>query len=138
MIISQIYLIYLDNEKLPFSDGEISYARTSHFLEHSNNIDHVINEVHRVLKGKGIFQIIVPYANSAEGMYPGHNIFFTEKWFKQNINFNNRFSIIKEIYYPSDYYLNLNCILRKLFPFKYARIFLFNCCWQMELICEKK
>jgi predicted SAM-dependent methyltransferase len=73
-------LIDLNNEVLPFAPDSCCEVRASHFLEHSN-VPHIIDEVFRVLAPDGTFTIVVPYANSAEGMYPGHNIFFTEKWF---------------------------------------------------------
>lgn len=124
----------LNNQKLPFEDDTISEVRSSHFLEHSN-MDHIIDESHRVLKRGGVFVFTVPYANSAEGMYPGHNIFLTEKWFYENINFQSKFKITNEKYYPSSYW-------KRAFPFNFiipwyfARKFLFNTCWQMKLTCE--
>ena len=70
----------LNSEPLPFKDNSCIEVRASHFIEHCF-LDHVFNEVYRVLMPDGKFTMIIPYANSAEGMYPGHSIFFTEKWF---------------------------------------------------------
>jgi hypothetical protein len=80
----------------------------------------------------------VPYANSAEGLYPGHNIFFTEKWFYNNLNFNNLFTIIDESYKVSDDWLKLPFLFRKLIPFRIARKHFFNCCNEMTLFCRPK
>lgn len=125
----------LNLQPLPFRNGSCAEVRASHFLEHSD-IDHIISEVHRVLAPSGKFNIIVPYANSAEGMYPGHTLFLTEKWFYENLHFQKCFEIIHEKYYPSSTYKKLPLLLRFIFPFRYARLFLFNACWQMKLICR--
>lgn len=125
-------LIDLNQESLPFPDKSCEEVRASHFLEHSN-VMHILDEVHRILKQDGVFLFVVPYANSAEGMYPGHNIFFTEKWFHNNIVFKEKFEITKETYFPSDYWLSLPWIVKFLIPFSFARKFLFNACWQMMI-----
>ena len=130
-------LIDLNTEQIPFPDNSCIEVRASHYLEHSN-VPHILSEVFRVLSPGGIFTIIVPYANSAEGMYPGHNVFFTEKWFEQNIQFQDSFSIERATYYPSDYWNSLPFLIRKFIGFEFARRFLFNTCWQMELICLVK
>lgn len=130
-------LMDLNSFSLPFPDNSCVEIRASHFLEHSN-IDHIINEVFRLLKPKKFFLFAVPYANSAEGMYPGHNLFLTEKFFYENINFQEKFSIVKEEFFPSNNYLNLPYVIRLLLPFNFARIFLFNACNQMILTCITK
>jgi SAM-dependent methyltransferase len=129
-------LMEINNTLFPFGDSTCVEVRASHFLEHSPNIDHVFNETFRVLKPNGIFLFAVPYANSAEGMYPGHSIFFTEKFFFEHRNFQSKFEIIKEEYFPSSYYQNLNPIIKFIIPFNFARIFLYNACWQMILHCR--
>jgi SAM-dependent methyltransferase len=123
----------LDKHRLPLDDNSCAEVRTSHFLEHSGNIDHVINEAYRVLKPDGVFVIIVPYANSAEGMYPGHQLFLTEKWFHENVNFLAKFDLVGEKFYPSTYWKRLPLVFRLVVPFRLARLFLFNACQQMEL-----
>jgi len=125
----------LNAHELPFPDNSCIEVRASHFLEHSN-VMHILEQTHRILKPGGIFLFYVPYANSAEGMYPGHSTFFTEKWFYKNIIFQKLFKIIKEKYFESEDYQRLLPIVRKIIPFKYARIFLFNACWQMMMKCE--
>ena len=130
-------LMNLDIEAFPFPDNSCEEVRSSHFLEHSE-LMHILNESHRVLRAGGTFLFAVPYANSAEGMYPGHQQFLTEKWFYENLTFQKNFKIESEEYFPSAYYLALPLIVRLLIPFKFARIFLFNACWQMIFRCSVK
>lgn len=130
-------LMDLDRGPLPFADHSIAEVRSSHFLEHSN-LDHVINESWRVLRPGGRFVFIVPYANSAEGMYPGHHIFLTERWFYENLNFQSKFTIQHEHYDPSLAWKRLPWLVRALIPFSFARTFLFNACWQMKIEAVKK
>jgi SAM-dependent methyltransferase len=125
-------LMDLNRSPLPFPDNSCVEVRSSHFLEHSN-LDHVINESHRVLKPEGLFMFAVPYANSAEGLYPGHAIFLTEKWFRENLNFQDKFELVGEEYTPSDDWLALPALVRRLIPFDFARRHLFNACRQMTL-----
>jgi SAM-dependent methyltransferase len=130
-------LMNLDAGQLPFADNSCEEVRSSHFLEHSQLL-HILNESHRVLRPGGIFLFAVPYANSAEGMYPGHLQFLTEKWFHENITFREKFKIEREQYFPSAYWLALPRIVRWLIPFNFARTFLFNACWQMMFWCSVK
>jgi predicted SAM-dependent methyltransferase len=129
-------LMDLCRGSFPFEDSSITEVRSSHFLEHSI-LDHIINESYRVLKPAGRFDFTVPYANSAEGLYPGHTIFLTEKWFHRNMNFRNRFEIIKETYLPSEEW-RMAKPFSALIPFKLARTFLFNACSEMRMICLSK
>jgi SAM-dependent methyltransferase len=125
-------LMDLNRSPLPFPDNSCIEVRSSHFLEHSN-LDHVIDESHRVLKPDGLFMFAVPYANSAEGLFPGHAIFLTEKWFRENLNFQAKFEVIGEQYTPSDDWLALPALVRRVIPFDFARKHLFNACRQMTL-----
>lgn len=130
-------LMDLDKAPLPFADNSCEEVRSSHFLEHSQ-LMHILHESYRVLRPGGTFLFAVPYANSAEGMYPGHHQFLTEKWFYENLTFQKYFKIESEEYFPSADYLNLPAIVRKLIPFKFARTFLFNACCQMIFRCSAK
>ncbi|MDU0344001.1 class I SAM-dependent methyltransferase [Bosea rubneri] len=127
----------LNVDDLPFGDGVCNEVRSSHFLEHSN-LSHIFAQSHRVLKSEGTFRFTVPYANSAEGMYPGHAIFLTEKWFQENIQFNELFKIISITYTPSKEYECLPIYMKKLFPFEIARVHLFNSCREMTMITTRK
>ena len=130
-------LMDLDAADFPFPDNSCEEVRSSHFLEHSQ-LMHILNESHRVLRPGGTFLFAVPYANSAEGMYPGHQQFLTEKWFYENLTFQKKFKIELEEYFPSSDYLKLPFILRALIPFKFSRTFLFNACCQMIFRCSAR
>jgi SAM-dependent methyltransferase len=125
-------LMDLDNDRLPFANDSCDEVRSSHFLEHSS-LDHVLAESYRVLKRGGLFVFMVPYANSAEGMYPGHVQFLTEKWFYENRYFQQHFEILNERYDPSSDWLELPRVVRRIIPFDFARKHLFNACWQMTM-----
>jgi len=123
---------------LPFKNNSCDEVRASHILEHIDALP-VMEEVHRLLKPQtGLFRIILPYANSAEGLYPGHTVFFTEKWFQENIWFNDRFEIKNEYYYKSAIWKKVPKLIKILLPFDVARQVLFNVCHQMELHCYPK
>jgi len=53
-------------QKLPFKDGQLDHVYCSHFLEHLDFHEacFLFNEVYRVLKTGGTFEIIVPHAMS--------------------------------------------------------------------------
>jgi hypothetical protein len=98
----------LNRCRTPLPDGCCVEVRASHFL--------------------------VPYANSAEGMYPGHSIFLTEKFFHNNLKFQRLFRILTEEYKPSEDYAALpEAVRRQLPPFDLARKFLFNVCSEMTI-----
>jgi hypothetical protein len=128
-------LMDLNHAPIPFPDESCIEIRSSHFLEHSN-LSWIIDESYRLLKVEGEFNFTVPYANSAEAMYPGHSIFLTERWFFENTNFQSKFEIVRIKYYPSVYWKW--SLLRFIIPFNVARKFLFNACWQMSVYCRKK
>jgi SAM-dependent methyltransferase len=125
-------LLDLNAERYPFADGSCAEIRASHFLEHSN-LPHVFDEVARLLAPGGVFYFKVPYANSAEGMFPGHQIFLTERFFEQNLQFQRLFAIDRLQYTPSDVWRELPWVVRRLLPFDVARKVLFNVCWEMSV-----
>lgn len=127
----------LNRDPLPFSDSSVEEIVSSHFIEHSN-LPHVLPECRRVLKPGGTFHFVVPYANSAEGMYPGHLTFLTERWFHESPLFNELFEIVDERFDPSPEYEKLPRAVRRLLPFDLARRFLFNVCNQMHIICRPR
>lgn len=70
--------------KLPFADGEVEEVYASHFLEHLafEEVIFLMNEVWRVLREGGIFEIIVPHGMSYSGMADlSHKTFWTEDSF---------------------------------------------------------
>jgi SAM-dependent methyltransferase len=126
--------VFLDisAERWPFADGSVAAVRSRHFLEHSL-LDHVFAESHRVLRPGGGFVAIVPYANSADGMSPGHNVFLTERFFELNPSFQAKFEITRITYRQSDEWLRWPRMLRRLIPFDWARVHLYNVCKEMRV-----
>ena len=122
----------LNSASLPFEEDSCSEVRSSHFLEHSN-LAHVFDQVFRVLRPGGTFLFVVPYANSAQGMFPGHQIFLTERFFHENLHFQRLFRIVREQYDPSDVWQSLPEEVKQLLPFDQARLVLFNVCHQMAI-----
>ncbi len=51
----------LDKDPLPFPDGSVDEVYASHVLEHLLKWEELVIEVHRVLKPRSRFEIIVPY-----------------------------------------------------------------------------
>jgi SAM-dependent methyltransferase len=130
-------LMDLNAMPLPFADSSIDEIVSSHFLEHSN-VPHVLAESHRVLKPQGVWHAAVPYANSAQGMYPGHTIFFTERWFHESLHFQELFEIVEERFEPGPDYERLPRVVRRMLPFDLARTFLFNVCHQMHIVARAR
>ena len=126
--------VYLDlnHDSFPFPDGSCVEVRARHFLEHSV-IDHIFAETWRVLGNDGLFVIIVPYANSAWGMYPGHSIFLTERFFAESESFVSRFTIERTTYRQDEAWERWPWLLRRLIPYRWARTHLFNVCKEMRI-----
>ena len=129
--------IDLHNEPLPFEDGACAIVRSSHYLEHSN-LDFTFQEAFRVLSEDGIFENIFPYALSDEGMFPGHSIFLTETWFRENVTFQTLFEIQEFHYRKSKSYENWNRLLKIIIPYRFARRHLYNVCDEIYLKAKKR
>ncbi len=122
---------------IPFEDSSVDAIYTSHFLEHVN-LDFMLREMFRVAKPSAEIHIVVPYANSAEGMYPGHSNFLTEKYFNNNTLFQELYEQIEYRFDPTDEW-NSGVLQRHLkIPFDVARVFMFNVCRQMHILCKPK
>ena len=125
-------LLDLNHDRFPFPDGCAVEVRARHFLEHSV-LDHIFAETWRVLRPGGSFVIVVPYANSAWGMYPGHSIFLTERFFRESEPFRRRFSIERTTYRQDEAWEAWPWLARRLIPFSWARTHLFNVCKEMRI-----
>lgn len=55
------YVIDLENGFDFLEDNSVDEFYTSHFLEHINNFEFVMSEIHRTLKPNGILTVIVPH-----------------------------------------------------------------------------
>lgn len=104
---------------LPFSSNIIDEVRAYHFLEHldPNDFVFIIEEVWRVLKPYGIFDIIVPLGITDD---PTHRIFFNENSFNVFLDSNSQYYykrntnwefVLKEILLQK--YNSLHIILQK-------------------------
>jgi len=130
-------LIDLSEKKIPFRDSSILEVFTSHFLEHVP-MDVLLKEIYRVLMPTGAVQIVLPYANSAAGMYPGHIGFYTEQWFQQNEMFNNLFSIYRMAWRKTALYDQLPNELTRSLGFHLARRTMFNICDEFMIYAVPK
>jgi len=127
----------LNADRWPFPDGSVAEVRSRHFLEHSL-LDHVFGESHRVLAPGGRFVAIVPYANSADGMAPGHTVFLTERFFEHNPSFLEKFAIERITYRQSEEWERWPRLLRRLIPFDWARTHLYNVCREMRVEAARR
>ncbi len=122
---------------IPFKDSSVTAIYAGHFLEHVN-LDFMLGEMHRVAQPGAEIHIVVPYANSAEGMYPGHVNFLTEKFFNNNTFFQEHFKDVEYRFDPTDEWKSGLLQEHLKLPFDVARIFLFNVCWQMHVLCKPR
>ena len=131
--------VYLDlnAESYPFADATVSEVRSRHFLEHSH-LDHVFTESARVLVPGGRFVAIVPYANSADGMAPGHSVFLTERFFEHNPTFRALFALEGITYRQSEEWEAWPWLARRLIPYAWARRHLFNVCREMQVTARRR
>jgi len=128
--------IYLDLQEspLPFADDSVEEVRASHLLEHlSHGFEHVLSETRRVLRPGGIFLFAVPYANSADGLMPGHQLFLTEDYFDKSQWFDELFVIVNADWDPTPEWERLPSRIRDEIGFDLARRVMFNVCAQMKI-----
>lgn len=70
------------NKRWPWKDDSISQIFSDNFLEHADDLFHVMSEASRVLCEFGDFRGYVPYAKTHGAfMDPTHKHFFTEQTF---------------------------------------------------------
>lgn len=69
-------------EGVPFLDNSIDRIRACHVLEHLSDKDHIMKEVHRVLKPGGEFEFEVPSTKGAGAFaHPDHKSFWNKESF---------------------------------------------------------
>jgi SAM-dependent methyltransferase len=129
--------VYLDltQAPLPFADNSASEVWAAHFLEHipDDRLGFLFDEVHRVLRPGGTFFVIVPYANSADGMLPGHEVFLTEHFFDRNKVWRELFVTVNAAWDPAPEWDLMPARLRDELGFALARRVMFNVCSQMKV-----
>jgi ubiquinone/menaquinone biosynthesis C-methylase UbiE len=74
--------IVADICKLPFKNSSVDEIYTAHTLEHVNDFEKAMKELHRVLKTGGTLKIIVPYPSSNYAFIPQHLHYFGWNSFK--------------------------------------------------------
>lgn len=75
-------IIWDIEEGLPFPDNSIDEIYTAHTLEHLDNVDATMNEMHRILKPGGKTHIIVPHKDHTGAYVLTHKTFFNEHTFE--------------------------------------------------------
>lgn len=60
----------------PWQDNTIYEVFCEHFLEHVEDFERTVMEVHRILQPGGTFHVIVPHKNSPLAFIPWHRYFF--------------------------------------------------------------
>ncbi len=130
-------LIDLIREPLPFENESVAEIRSSHFLEHAD-LGQVFDESHRVLVPGGIFEHTVPYAHSDGGMFPGHSLFLTPRWFRENLHFNRLFVIDEISLIPSTDWLSLPLAIRWMVSLDFGARFLNNVAKEFTLRARKR
>lgn len=88
----------LEKKKLPFKSKTFDRVYAYHVLEHINNFDNLMKEIHRVLKNHGVLYVKVPYGQSYLAKHPYHvNQFslnsFEEGW---NLEYQKLFKSIRK------------------------------------------
>lgn len=70
-----------ETDKLPFKNGSVSAIFCSHCLEHIQNVQHFLNECHRITKKGGHVKFIVPYGLHPGSQKPVHHQCITPSYF---------------------------------------------------------
>lgn len=127
----------LSREPIPFEAGEVDVVHSSHFLEHVD-IGRMLDECFRVLRPTGMFVAVLPWAFSAAGMYPGHNAFYTDQWWRVNKQVADLFVLTEFRYRRSAFYQTLPKTVTALFPFPLARNVLMNACDEFVIVAHPR
>lgn len=86
------------NLGIPFPDNSVSHVFTSHFLEHVDDLDFVLREIHRVSIGGARIEILVPLHEETAHLvdsYNDHHTVFHEEWFNENLD-KEQFEIVSQ------------------------------------------
>lgn len=105
----------LNKTPLPFKNGEFDMVYASHVVEHVKDVFQLFEEVHRILKIRGIFKIIAPHFSNPVAYSPDHKTY----WGFHSIDF------VEEGH--SDHYLiksNFKILSKKFKLFKFRQL-----CW---------
>lgn len=89
-----------EHDLIPYPDNSVSEIHAYHFLEHVDNLEHLMSECSRVLMFGGVMNIAVPYYKSQLAFSDFNHVrFFAEKTFpKMLVNKDNYYkNIFSEI-----------------------------------------
>lgn len=125
----------LSSGPIPFPDESVDEVHSCHFIEHSP-VDHILRESFRVLKGNGIFVAVLPWGLSSPGLYPGHNSFYTDQWWRECKLVSDLFVITEFRYRMSTFYQGLPAAVTALFPFDIAKHTLMNACDEFVVVAH--
>lgn len=134
----------LEKEKIPIKDNSVKEIHSRHFLEHTENLVNIMDELWRVSCNHGKVVIVVPYYNSIGAFTdPTHKRFFTYNTFKYFTNttkfpafYTDKKFIIRKrkiFFYPEDsnifgksrfFYLMPIQLIANVFPYLYEHSFL--------------
>jgi hypothetical protein len=79
---------------IPYGDSTVSFIIMSHFFEHVDwGLDVWLSEIYRVCQPDARIRVVIPYLTSWGGFCPGHAVFLSEDWFKENALFNELFTL---------------------------------------------
>ncbi len=111
--------ILADLEKgLDFADESIDEVYATHFMEHIDNFDFLMSEIHRVLKRGSKAYINVPFFTHADAFTdPNHKRFFTISsfmYFKDRFDMESRKLVFPTYLKPLEYIFNLHPFLQKI------------------------
>ncbi len=120
---------------IPFNDGTVDEIFCSHYLEHVD-IGQMLGEIYRVLKPTGALQVVLPYAISSQGLYPGHTSFYTEQWFFENKYFSDRFNLYSIGWRKTKVYDSIPIQWKP--PFDIAKSIMFNVCDEFTFCCTPR
>ncbi len=73
------YVLNLETEPLPFADGSVAYVHSSHFLEHTHDPRHLLQEISRVCCDGARLELWMPYAWSGDAFVMEHTFYWAEE-----------------------------------------------------------
>jgi predicted SAM-dependent methyltransferase len=134
----------LEKFPYPFKDDEFDEVHANMILEHLQNFEEAMREVHRILKKDGIFYIKVPfYATTIAFQDYTHKNYFTEKTFTYFTKDNElsyyqdiRFEIVdqKLVSNSNSFYERI----RNVIPFrKFLKFILWNMYDELHVVLKK-
>jgi len=101
--LSEVDIVTNIEDGIPIKNNVVNYIYTSHVLEHTENLNNIMNELWRICTNNAIIEIYVPYYKSSGAVQdPTHKRFFswlsfdyfTNSPLMPHYNLQNNFEII--------------------------------------------